>query len=79
MFIDIINKGEVSNNMLGFNGREAKLAGRVREMEEQNQLLRRQLTISQNQLVSAAAVRTNNSVNIISNGLPPCHKHHVSY
>lgn len=51
---------DFNNNMLGFNGREARLAGRVREMEEQNQLLRRQLTVSQNQLV--AAVKTNQSV-----------------
>uniref|UniRef100_A0A023F5B6 Putative large catalytic domain has closest similarity to gt8 glycosyltransfer n=1 Tax=Triatoma infestans TaxID=30076 RepID=A0A023F5B6_TRIIF len=47
--------------MLGFNGREARLAGRVREMEEQNQLLRRQLSISQNHLV-AAMRNTNISV-----------------
>lgn len=51
---------DFNNNMLGFNGREARLAGRVREMEEQNQLLRRQLTVSQNQLVTA--VKTNQSV-----------------
>ncbi|GLH01119.1 Glycosyltransferase-like protein LARGE1 [Gryllus bimaculatus] len=44
--------------MLGFTGREARLAGRVREMEEQNQLLRRQLSISQSHLV--AAMRTSN-------------------
>lgn len=39
--------------MLGFNGREAQLAGRVREMEEQNYLLRHQLSLSQGQLVQA--------------------------
>lgn len=33
----------VNNNVMGFNKREAKLAQRVREMEEQNQLLRHQL------------------------------------
>jgi len=33
----------VNNNVMGFNKREAKLAERVREMEEQNQLLRHQL------------------------------------
>lgn len=33
-----------STNFLGFNDREAKLAERVREVEEHNQLLRRQLT-----------------------------------
>ncbi|XP_024082515.1 LARGE xylosyl- and glucuronyltransferase 1-like [Cimex lectularius] len=48
--------------MLGFNGREARLAGRVREMEEQNQLLRRQLSISQNHLV-AAMKNSNSSIN----------------
>lgn len=41
------------NNLLGFNHREARLAERVREMEEQNQLLRRQLSFSQSQLISA--------------------------
>ncbi|KAI0217770.1 LARGE xylosyl- and glucuronyltransferase 1 [Lamellibrachia satsuma] len=41
----------VNNNVMGFNKREAKLAQRVREMEEQNQLLRHQLSLSQNQLV----------------------------
>ncbi|KAK6637777.1 Xylosyl- and glucuronyltransferase large2 [Polyplax serrata] len=41
------------DNMLGFNGREAQLAGRVREMEEQNYLLRHQLSLSQGQLVQA--------------------------
>lgn len=39
--------------MLGFTGREAQLAGRVREMEEQNYLLRHQLSLSQGQLVQA--------------------------
>ncbi|KAI1301775.1 LARGE xylosyl- and glucuronyltransferase 2 [Halotydeus destructor] len=42
------------NNLLGFNSREAKLADRVHEVEEQNQLLRRQLSISQNQLMNIA-------------------------
>jgi hypothetical protein len=41
------------NNLLGFNHREARLAERVREMEEQNQLLRRQLSFSQSQLINA--------------------------
>ena len=31
------------NNLLGFNQREAKLAERVREVEEQNIILKRQL------------------------------------
>ncbi|XP_072033911.1 xylosyl- and glucuronyltransferase LARGE1-like [Amphiura filiformis] len=37
-------------NLLGFNSREAILADRVREIEQENQMLRRQLSISQNQL-----------------------------
>lgn len=39
--------------MLGLTPREVRLAERVREMEQQNQLLRRQLSISQNQLIQA--------------------------
>ena len=31
------------DNVMGFNQREAKLAQRVREMEDQNQILRHQL------------------------------------
>lgn len=52
------NENECSNifseadNLLGFSKREARLAERVREVEEQNLILRRQLSISQNQLVS---------------------------
>ena len=42
------------SNFLGFNDREAKLAERVREVEEQNQLLRRQLTLSRNKLINIA-------------------------
>ena len=41
-----------ADNLLGFSKREARLADRVREVEEQNLILRRQLSISQNQLVS---------------------------
>lgn len=37
--------------MMGFTRREARLAGRVREMEEQNYLLRHQLSLSQGQLM----------------------------
>ena len=37
---------------MGFTHREAKLAQRVREVEEQNQILHRQLSLSQNQLFS---------------------------
>ena len=65
---------EAGNNMLGFNGREARLAGRVREMEEQNQLLRRQLSISQNHLV--AAIKNNHSNTVHSNS-SPCNKNEV--
>ncbi|XP_030845045.1 LARGE xylosyl- and glucuronyltransferase 1-like [Strongylocentrotus purpuratus] len=39
-----------SKNLLGFNSREAILADRVKEMEHENQMLRRQLSISQSQL-----------------------------
>lgn len=60
------------NNMLGFTGREARLAGRVREMEEQNQLLRRQLSISQSHLV--AAMRTSNHTPT-QNLVQPTHDH----
>lgn len=47
--------------MFGFNGREARLAGRVREMEEQNQLLRRQLSLSQTHYVNV--IKSFNSSN----------------
>lgn len=67
---------DFNNNMLGFNNREARLAGRVREMEEQNQLLRRQLTVSQNKLVSL--LKTNNSAKPISTQLP-CQNTEVIY
>ncbi|XP_071505018.1 xylosyl- and glucuronyltransferase LARGE1-like [Diadema antillarum] len=39
-----------NSNLLGFNSREAILADRVKEMEHENQMLRRQLSISQSQL-----------------------------
>lgn len=38
-----VNDDLSENNLLGFNQREAKLAQRVREVEEQNTLLKRQL------------------------------------
>ncbi|XP_023231046.1 LARGE xylosyl- and glucuronyltransferase 1-like [Centruroides sculpturatus] len=41
-----------TGNFLGFTRREAKLAERVREVEEQNQLLRRQLSLSQTHLLN---------------------------
>ncbi|KAG8188320.1 hypothetical protein JTE90_008960 [Oedothorax gibbosus] len=50
-----------SDNFLGFTRREAKLAERVREVEEQNQLLRRQLSISQNHLLSVMSEPQNDS------------------
>uniref|UniRef100_A0A1B6CYE9 LARGE xylosyl- and glucuronyltransferase 1 n=1 Tax=Clastoptera arizonana TaxID=38151 RepID=A0A1B6CYE9_9HEMI len=71
-------QSEISNNMLGFNGREARLAGRVREVEEQNQLLRRQLTLSQKKLVSVAALKANHSTSSTVNTSPPCHKHQAA-
>jgi len=45
-------------DLLGFNDREARLAARVREVEEQNQLLRHQLSLSQNQLMHALQTHT---------------------
>ncbi|KAK4319840.1 hypothetical protein Pmani_009257 [Petrolisthes manimaculis] len=45
--------GSDPTNVLGLTRREVRLAERVREMEQQNQLLRRQLSISQNQLIQA--------------------------
>lgn len=45
--------GSDPTNVLGLTPREVRLAERVREMEQQNQLLRRQLSISQNQLIQA--------------------------
>lgn len=48
------NEGFSGSNLLGFNGREAKLADRVREVEEQNQLLRRQLRYVGGECISYA-------------------------
>ncbi|CAG2110115.1 unnamed protein product, partial [Medioppia subpectinata] len=44
-----------SKHFLGFTDREAKLAERVKEVEQQNQFLRRQLSISREKLVSIMA------------------------
>ena len=38
---------------MGLNDRESRLVDRVKDVEDQNRLLRRQLSISQNQLMSA--------------------------
>ena len=40
-------------NILGLNSRESKLVNRVKEVENQNRFLRRQLSISQNQLMKS--------------------------
>lgn len=40
-----------TDTLLGFAGREAKLAGKVQELEEQNELLRKQLSIFQNRVL----------------------------
>jgi len=45
---------------MGFTHREARLAGRVREMEEQNYLLRHQLSLSQGQLMHVMRQALNN-------------------
>lgn len=42
----------LGGNVLGFNNREAKLAQRVKEMEDQNTVLRHQLSLSQHQLLN---------------------------
>lgn len=49
---DDVGADPLSPDVLGVAGREARLAERVREVEEQNQLLRKQLSISQSQLMS---------------------------
>lgn len=59
------------NGLLGFGGREARLAERVREMEEQNQLLRRQLSISQNQLMSFMSDGSSNNETAAAAGTGP--------
>ncbi|RWS09293.1 glycosyltransferase-like protein LARGE1, partial [Dinothrombium tinctorium] len=51
------------SNFLGFNTREAKLAERVREVEQQNQLLRRQLSLSQNQLMNIVSENQQRKLN----------------
>ena len=42
-FFCLFSEAFLGDNVMGFNQREAKLAQRVREVEEQNQLLRHQL------------------------------------
>jgi glycosyltransferase-like protein LARGE len=43
---------EDPDDPLGLNGREARLADRVRDVEDQNQVLRHQLSVSQKQLMA---------------------------
>jgi glycosyltransferase-like protein LARGE len=50
-----------SKHFLGFTDREAKLAERVKEVEQQNQFLRRQLSISREKLVSIMSETQNES------------------
>lgn len=45
------------DNILGLNVREHRLADRVRDIEEQNQILRHQLSLSQHQLMSYLTVK----------------------
>lgn len=52
LYINFLIIIDSSNNILGFTEREARLASRVQEIEEQNQLLRRQLSLSQNHLIT---------------------------
>lgn len=51
-----------AHNLLGFNERELKLADRVKEVEQQNQFLRRQLTISRQRLVSYITETKHNQI-----------------
>ena len=53
-------------NFLYFTDREAKMAERVKEMEQQNQFLRRQLSISREKLVSIMS-EAQNEVNMQNN------------
>ncbi|XP_075738255.1 xylosyl- and glucuronyltransferase LARGE2s isoform X2 [Rhipicephalus microplus] len=57
------------DNLLGFTKREAVLADRVREVEQQNQMLRRQLSLSRQQLMQLMQRETRNGSNI---SLLPC-------
>ena len=45
----------ISDNLLGLNDRESRLVDRMKDVENQNRILRRQLSISQNQLISATS------------------------
>ena len=54
-----------SKHFLGFTDREAKLAERVKEVEQQNQFLRRQLSISREKLVSIMSDTQQNEVNSV--------------
>ena len=54
-----------SKHFLGFTDREAKLAERVKEVEQQNQFLRRQLSISREKLVSIMSESQQNEVNSV--------------
>ncbi|XP_013774124.1 LARGE xylosyl- and glucuronyltransferase 1-like [Limulus polyphemus] len=68
LFVYLVSsEGDVtSDNFLGFTRREAKLAERVREVEAQNQLLRRQLSISQNHLMNFIVEAQQNGSNVHS-------------
>ncbi|XP_076328863.1 xylosyl- and glucuronyltransferase LARGE1-like isoform X1 [Tachypleus tridentatus] len=68
LFVYLVSsEGDVtSDNFLGFTRREAKLAERVREVEAQNQLLRRQLSISQNHLMNFIFEAQQNGSNVHS-------------
>ena len=47
---------------MGLNGRESKLVDRVKEVENQNRFLRRQLSISQNQLMKTVINSKQNKI-----------------
>ncbi|CAG0883631.1 unnamed protein product [Darwinula stevensoni] len=65
VFYKFSNEYPEGDNLLGFSRREERLAQRVREVEEQNHLLRRQLSLSQNQLLSVISdsMRLSNASN----------------
>ncbi|ELT91285.1 hypothetical protein CAPTEDRAFT_168890 [Capitella teleta] len=49
--VSLADSVHAPTNILGFSHRESKLAQRVREVEEENQIMRRQLSHSQKQLL----------------------------
>lgn len=65
-----MNHHDSSNSILGFTEREARLASRVQEIEEQNQLLRRQLSLSQNHLITVTKTYNASTFTIKEQDIP---------